>query len=81
MTNKGKKMEPPLRLEIDFGEALARFTNTDPAELSANLGKEKLKGPPDKRLGLPDDPVDDVKVTKLRDVRQRKRDRGKPTVR
>jgi hypothetical protein len=33
MNEKGRKLQPKLHLDIDFGTALARFTQTDPNEL------------------------------------------------
>jgi hypothetical protein len=34
MNQKGRKLQPKLHLDMGFGEALARFTQTDPAELN-----------------------------------------------
>jgi hypothetical protein len=36
-----KRRDPPLRLDMDFAEALGRFIQTDPAELP-----EKAQAPP-----------------------------------
>jgi hypothetical protein len=38
MNQKGRKLQPKLHLDMGFGEALARFTQTDPAELSETQG-------------------------------------------
>jgi hypothetical protein len=34
MNQKGRKLQPKLHLDMSFGEALARFTQTDSAELN-----------------------------------------------
>ncbi len=46
MTNKGKKLEPPLRLDIDFTEALSRFVATDSKEVEDSVERSKTKKPP-----------------------------------
>ena len=46
MTNKGKKLEPPLKLDMSFGEALDRFTGTDPKEVDESVQLAKTKKPP-----------------------------------
>jgi hypothetical protein len=46
MTNKGKKLEPPLRLDMHFGEALSRFVATDPKEVEGSVDRSKTKKPP-----------------------------------
>lgn len=44
------KPERPLYLDMDFGEALARFTQTKPDEVEPPLGKsKKVARPPVKR--------------------------------
>lgn len=40
-TEPKKRRDPPLRLDMDFAEALGRFVQTDPAELP-----EKAQAPP-----------------------------------
>lgn len=45
MTEK-RKMEPPLRLDMDFGEALSRFVATDPKEVNESVQRSKTKRPP-----------------------------------
>lgn len=39
--NDAKKPEPPFALDIDFGEALARFAQTKPEEVEAPKGRKK----------------------------------------
>jgi hypothetical protein len=46
MTNKGKKMEPPLKLDMSFAEALGRFVRTDPTEVAEGVERAKTKKPP-----------------------------------
>jgi hypothetical protein len=46
MTNKGKKMEPPLKLDMSFAEALGRFVRTDPKEVDESVERSKTKKPP-----------------------------------
>ena len=46
MTNRGKKLEPPLRLNMDFAEALKRFVGTKPAEVDESIERSKMKKPP-----------------------------------
>ena len=40
-TELKKRRDPPLRLDMDFAEALGRFIQTDPAELP-----DKAQAPP-----------------------------------
>lgn len=47
MTNKGKKMEPPLKLEMSFEEALARAVQTKPSEVEASVERSKQRKPPE----------------------------------
>lgn len=53
MTRKGEKEEPPLHLDMDFGEALQRFARTDreQVEQSIKRSKQKKAGPPKKAPG------------------------------
>ena len=53
MTNKGKKLEPPLKLDMSFGEALARALQTDPKEVESSILRAKQKKPPDVSTGGP----------------------------
>lgn len=46
MTNDKRKTEPPLRLDMDFGEALSRFVATKPKELDESVERAKQKKPP-----------------------------------
>jgi len=46
MTRKGDKQEPPLHLDLDFGEALERFAKTDPREVVESIERSKKKKPP-----------------------------------
>lgn len=46
MTNKGKKLEPPLKLDMSFGEALSRFVATKPKEVDEGIERSKTKKPP-----------------------------------
>jgi hypothetical protein len=41
----GKPTEPPLGLDMDFGDALARFIRTDPAEIEAITDRQKKSRP------------------------------------
>jgi hypothetical protein len=47
MTNKGKKLEPPLKLNMSFGEILARALQTDPKEVEESIERAKTKKPPE----------------------------------
>ena len=38
-----KKNKPPLKLEMDFNEALHRFANTDPKEVKKEPSKKTLR--------------------------------------
>ncbi len=46
MTNEGKKLEPPLKLAMSFGEALARAIQTKPSEVEESIERSKTKKPP-----------------------------------
>jgi hypothetical protein len=43
---RGAKLEPHLRLDMSFDEALSRFTDTDPKELDESIERAKTKRPP-----------------------------------
>ncbi len=43
------KREPPLALDMDFAEALARFAQTDPQEVKESIERAKTKKPPGER--------------------------------
>lgn len=42
----GDKYEPPLFIDMDFGEALERFGQTDPKEVKESIERAKEKQPP-----------------------------------
>ncbi len=46
MTDDKRKLEPPLKPDMDFGEALARFTRTLPAEVEESVARSNMKKPP-----------------------------------
>jgi len=46
MTDQKRKLEPPLNLDMDFGEALKRFLQTDPKEVEESVERSKTKKPP-----------------------------------
>ena len=45
MTNKGRKMEPPLKLDLSFDEALSRFVATKPEQVEESIKRSKAKKP------------------------------------
>lgn len=50
--NDAPKPEKPFALDMDFGEALARYVQTKPEEVEVPLGKSKKVARPDpKRAG------------------------------
>ena len=49
MTNKGKKLEAPFKLDMSFGEALSRFAAAKPKEVSESIERFKAKKPPEAR--------------------------------
>lgn len=46
MTDEKRKTETPLKLDIPFAEALARFAATKPQEVADNIERSKAKKPP-----------------------------------
>ncbi|MGH6821921.1 MAG: hypothetical protein ACREC4_00265 [Methylocella sp.] len=46
MTNKGKKLEAPFKLDVSFDEALSRFAAAKPKEVDDSIAKAKAKKPP-----------------------------------
>lgn len=46
MTGKGGKQEPPLHIDLDFGEALERFARTRPPEVAESIERSKAAKPP-----------------------------------
>lgn len=65
MKPKGSKLEPPLHLDMEFGEALSHFVATKPKEVNASIKRSKKKRPPQ------DDPP-------RRPTRLKQRDKGPP---
>lgn len=41
-----RKTEPPLNLDMDFGEALERFARVRPKEVAESVERSKTKKPP-----------------------------------
>lgn len=82
MTRKGKKQGPKLGLNMEFHDALARFIQTDPAEVEANIQRSKQKKPSNKKkktaAGKKAPPATlGTSVISLRDRRMRKRNYGR----
>lgn len=50
MNAKGKKLEPKLKLEMPFDEALRRFAQTKPREVEKSIERAKQKKPKAKRV-------------------------------
>lgn len=48
-----KKIEPPLKLNIGFGEFLVRAVQTDPKEVEESIHRAKQKKPPGVSTGGP----------------------------
>jgi len=46
MSEKKRKLEPKLKLDLDFNEALERFVQTDPEEVKESIERAKQKKPP-----------------------------------
>ncbi len=49
MNAKGKKLEPKLKLDMPFDEALRRFAQTKPKEVEKSIERGKQKKKPRKR--------------------------------
>ena len=43
---KGAKLEPPLKLDMSFNEAMSRFVATKPSEVDESIERAKTKRPP-----------------------------------
>lgn len=43
--NDERKTEPPLKLDMDFGEALERFVRAKPKEVAESVERSKTKKP------------------------------------
>ena len=77
---KRAKHPPPLGLDMDPDEALARFIQTDPREVDALEKRAKTKKPPGrkKKPGGKKPPGPSTEnVVSLRDRRMRKRNYGR----
>ena len=53
MTDEKKTVEPPLFLDMDFGEALIRFTRTKPNEVQESVERAKQKKKPGDKAARP----------------------------
>ena len=53
MTDEKKTAEPPLFLDMDFGEALTRFTRTKPKEVQESIDRAKQKKKPGDKAARP----------------------------
>jgi hypothetical protein len=52
MNAKGKKLEPKLKLDMPFGEALERYAQTKSKEVERSIERSKQKkaaGPPNRK--------------------------------
>jgi hypothetical protein len=56
MTEEKKTVEPPLFLDMGFGEALARFTKTKPKEVQESIDRAKQKREPGDKAARPRPP-------------------------
>jgi hypothetical protein len=46
VTNKGRKLDPPLRLDMPFEEAMERFVATKSSEVDESIERSRTKRPP-----------------------------------
>jgi hypothetical protein len=51
MNPRGKKLEPKLKLDMPFAEALERFARTDPREVDKSIEQGKTAGAADSPAG------------------------------
>lgn len=65
-----KKYEEKLHIDMDFNEALERFSNVDPQEMQANIDKQKKRRSTGR--AVKPNPGDPQSVVSLRDRRERK---------
>lgn len=72
MTRKGKKLEPPVGLDMPFDEAMHRFIQTDPKQVEASIARSKKKKPGGKKAP-PGTLGKTQSVILLRDRRMKKR--------
>lgn len=56
--SEAPKPERPLYLDMDFGEALARYAQTKPEEVTPAPGQKKKAARPPKKSGGPVEPAD-----------------------
>lgn len=56
--NEAPKPERPLFLDMDFGEALARYAQTKPEEVQPAPGQKKKAARPGPKPGPDDPPVE-----------------------
>ena len=57
MTDEKRKLEPPLKLDLAFGDALSRFVATKPAEVEESVERSKTKKPPGTNPRRPDSAI------------------------
>jgi hypothetical protein len=72
MKPKGTKLEPKLKLNMSFEEALARFTQADPKEVEECIRKSRQKKPPGSKKKPSGGSNLGKNVVKLRDRRKPK---------
>lgn len=65
-----KKYEDKLYIDMDFEEALERFSNVDPQEMQANIDKQKKRR--STGTAVKQNPADPQSVVSLRNRRERK---------
>ena len=61
----GKKYEEKLFLDIPFGEALERFSETKLSQVAASIAKSKKANPPGEKLSNPPGNTDVKNVVRL----------------
>lgn len=76
MKPKGSKLEPMLKLDMPFGEALERFVQTKPKEVEASIARSKRKKPPGGKKPSGGSSQSES-VVSLRKRRMRKRNEGR----
>ncbi len=72
--DKKSPLLPPLHLDMPYSETLERFIGTKPEEMRDNEKRSKKRKPPGGKKAPPDDPTN---VESLRDIRMRKRNKGR----
>ena len=53
MNDEKRQNEPPLFLDLDFGEALMRFTRTDPKQVVESIERAKQRKEPGDKAARP----------------------------